>query len=88
MQQLTVELNGMRTRGWNSETPLVFMVFIITITYNLRSLKDIRACIDQKMDLWYQVRFVSLVENTANALQGEEEDPIRASLRQHERSVQ
>ena len=44
--------------------------------------------IELQMELWDQIRFATLVDDTINGKRGEEEDPERADLRQNDRSVQ
>ena len=75
MQRLMAETKGVRTRGWNYERPLVFAAVILPMTENVRPPKDIRTCIERRMDLWDQSRSAALVDDTANVGWGGREVP-------------
>ena len=61
MQFLTEKLKGVRSRGWNSEHPLVFESFILPMEENMRYSKDIKGCIERHMKIWDHIYFVELV---------------------------
>ena len=43
VKKIMAELKGVRTRGWNYETPLRFAAVLIPISEKLQSSKDIHA---------------------------------------------
>ena len=49
---LAVEWQGVLNRKWNSEKPLVFYHVVFTKTLGACKAKEIRARIDQQLDLW------------------------------------
>ena len=61
------ELKGVRTIGCNYERHLVFSDVILYLTDNIRSSKEIRKCIEWEMELWDQIRFTALVDDTKNS---------------------
>ena len=66
MQRLAAELKGVRTRGLNYDSPLVFASVILYMAENSMYSKDVHARIYQRMDFCDHSRFAALVEDTAN----------------------
>ena len=61
---LTAELNGIRTRKWNSEKFLAFQNVILQRVRTVKRARDIRQRLTRRMDAWEQGKFQMLVEDT------------------------
>lgn len=61
---LTTEFQGVLDHKWNSERPIVFAAVILQTTPGVRKAVDIRRRLGNRMDLWEQGHFVSLVDDT------------------------
>ena len=80
---LVAEWRGVISRSWNSKRPLVFAHVFLTKTLGVRPVREIRAWITRRMDLWDRGQHVDLVGDTEAegaaregraAFSGEEED--------------
>ena len=80
VQRLAAELKEVRTRGLNSQCPLVFAAVVLPMAENARSSKDIHACIERRMDLWDQSRFATLADDTVNARWGRKRRTVPGRL--------
>ena len=58
-----IELQGVKDGKWNSERALVFPKLILQNTPEIKSAGDIRRRIEQRMDLWDQGKFASLLDD-------------------------
>ena len=70
VKRLTAELKDIRTGYWIYERPRVFENIILTTVNNFQSSKDIPVCMERQMYLWYQGRFMEMVDNTIMARWG------------------
>jgi hypothetical protein len=61
---LAREFQGIRSRSWNSERPLVFVSVILQKTPGVRRAKDIRRRLTNRMDLWERGFYATLVDDT------------------------
>lgn len=61
---LAREFQGIISRTWNSERPLVFASVILQTTPGVKRARDIRKRLTHRMDLWDQGKFTALVDDT------------------------
>ena len=66
---LAAEWQGVLSRSWNSKRPLVFDHVILTKTFDVRRVREIRARITRHMDLWERGQHVGLVGDAEGAAQ-------------------
>ena len=68
MNNLAREIAGVRQRKWNSERFLVYSAVILQTTPGTMRAQDIRKRLTQRMDLWDQGRYDTLVDATESEL--------------------
>ena len=80
---MAAEWQGILSRNWNSERPLIFAHVVLTKSLGVRRSQEIRAKITRRMDLWERGQHAGLVgdaktEGSARegraVFRGEEED--------------
>ncbi len=64
------EWNGIRNRTWNSERPLVCLLVILQRADGVKKSSDIRSRIRQRVQLWKEGLFDSLVDDTVTEVTG------------------
>ena len=58
---LAAEWRGILSRSWNSKRPLVFAHTVLTKTSGVRRVREIRARITRRIDLWERGQHAGLV---------------------------
>jgi hypothetical protein len=66
---LASEFSGVQARTWNSELPLVFVAIILQTTPGDKRARDIPKRVTHRMDLWYKVKFIALIDDTETEVQ-------------------
>ena len=74
---LEAEWQGLISRSWNSERPLVFAHVVLTKMLGVRRAREIRAQITRRMDLFERVLHTGLVGNAE--AEGAAQEGIAAS---------
>jgi hypothetical protein len=63
---LVLEFRGVQARTWNSERPLVLSA---KTTPGVKRARDIQMRLTHRMDLWYEGKFIALVDDTKTEVQ-------------------
>jgi hypothetical protein len=66
---LASEFSSVQARTWNSERPLVFVAAVFQTTPGVKRARDIRKRLTHRMDLWYEGKFIALIDDTETEVQ-------------------